>query len=92
MFLSELRQFPSAPCLAGKKNLMTSRVSTSLKSRVSLSCFRACFLPGRANDLTAPRYISYDQLTVDVFNSNFGVSLHLFTSRDWLAIDVFAVD
>jgi len=26
-----------------------------LKSRASLTCFRACFLPGRATDLSAPR-------------------------------------
>ena len=44
MFLSEWREFPSAPCLAGKKKLMTSRVSMLLKSRASLTCFRACFL------------------------------------------------
>ena len=58
MFLSEWREFPSAPCLAGKqkKNLMTARVSM-LKSRASLTCFRACFLPGRAKDLSAPRYM-----------------------------------
>ena len=35
MFLSEWREFPSAPCLAGKKNLMTARVSMLLKSRAS---------------------------------------------------------
>jgi len=28
-----------------------------LKSRAFLTCFRACFLPGRAKDLSAPRYI-----------------------------------
>jgi len=39
MFLSEWREFPSAPCLAGKK-LMTARVSMLLKSRASLMCFR----------------------------------------------------
>jgi len=33
MFLSEWREFPRAPCLAGKKNLMTARVSVLLKSR-----------------------------------------------------------
>jgi len=33
--MSEWRQFPSAPCLAGKKNLMTARVWTLLKSRAS---------------------------------------------------------
>ena len=34
MFLSEWREFPSAPCLAEKKNL-TARVSMLLKSRAS---------------------------------------------------------
>ena len=36
------------------KNL-TARVSMLLKSRASLTCFRACFLPGRAEDLSARR-------------------------------------
>jgi len=55
MFLSEWREFPLAPCLAGKKrNLMTAHVSMLLKSLASLTCFRACFLPGRAKDLSAP--------------------------------------
>jgi len=57
MFLSEWREFPSAPCLAGKKYLITTRVSMLLKSRASLTCFRACFLPGRAKYLSAPRHI-----------------------------------
>jgi len=55
MVLSERREFPSGPCLAEKKNL-TVRVSMLLKSRASLTCFRACFIPGRAKDLSAPRY------------------------------------
>ena len=55
MFLSEWREFPSAPCLAGKKNLKTARVSMFFKSRASLTCFRASFLPGRATDLSARR-------------------------------------
>ena len=38
-----------------KKNLMTACVSILLKSRASLTCFRACFLPGRAKELSAPR-------------------------------------
>ena len=54
MFLSEWREFPSAPCIAGKV-LMTARVSMLLKSHASLTCFRACFLPGQAKDLSAPR-------------------------------------
>ena len=35
MFLSEWREFPAAPCLAGEKNLMTARASIVLKSRAS---------------------------------------------------------
>ena len=41
--------------LQEKKNLLTARVSMLLKSRASLTCFRACFLPGRVKDLSAPR-------------------------------------
>jgi len=46
--------FGALPCR--KRNLMTDRVSMLLKSRASLTCFRACFFPGRAKDLSAPRY------------------------------------
>jgi len=56
MFLSEWREVPSAPYLARKKKLMTARVSMLLKSRASLTCFRVCFLPGRAKDLSASWY------------------------------------
>jgi len=56
MFLSEWREFPSAPCLAGGKKNLAARVSMLLKSRASLTCFRATFLPGRAKGLSAPRY------------------------------------
>jgi len=37
--------FGALPCRK-KKNLTTARVSMLLKSRTSLTCFRACFLPG----------------------------------------------
>ena len=57
MFLSEWHEFPSAPCLAGKKNLMTARVSMLLKSRASLTCFRACFLPGRLRTYQHPIFV-----------------------------------
>ena len=40
--------------LQKKKNL-TARVSVLLKSRASLTCFRACFLPGQAKDFSTPR-------------------------------------
>jgi len=35
---------------------MRVRVSMLLKSRASLKCFRACFHPGQAKDLSATRY------------------------------------
>ena len=41
-------------CRQKKKNLMTARVSMLLKSCAILTCFRACFPPGRAKDLSAP--------------------------------------
>jgi len=49
--------FGALPCRE-KKNLITARVSRLLKSRASLTCFRACFRPGRAKDLSAPQYVS----------------------------------
>jgi len=49
--------FGALPCRK-EKHLMTARVSMLLKSRASLTCFRACFLLGRAKDLSAPRYNS----------------------------------
>ena len=52
MVLNFLRRL----ALQGKRNLMTARVSMLLKSRASLARFRACFLPGRAKDLSAPQY------------------------------------
>jgi len=58
MFLTEWREFLWASCLVGKKNLMITRASMLLKSRASPTCFRTCFLPGRAKDLSAPRYVS----------------------------------
>ena len=41
---------------------MTARVSMLLKSRASLTCFRACFFPGRDKDLSAPRYYPGGQI------------------------------
>ena len=40
--------FGALPCR--KNNLMSVRFSRVLKSRASLKCFRACFLPGQAKD------------------------------------------
>ena len=41
--------------LSYRKKTWTARVSMLLKSRVSSTCFRVCFLNGRAKDLSAPR-------------------------------------
>ena len=49
--------FGVLPCWK-KKNLMTARVSMLMKSRASLTCFRTCFIPCRAKDLSAPPYLS----------------------------------
>ena len=46
--------FGALPCKGGG-DFMTARVSMLLKSRASLTCFRACFLPGQAKDLSAHR-------------------------------------
>jgi hypothetical protein len=55
-FQKALISFGFLPCR--KKNSMTARVSMLLKSRASLTCYRACFLPGRAKDLSAPGKLS----------------------------------
>ena len=47
--------FGALPCR--KRNLMTARFSILLKSRASLTCFGACFLPGRDKDLSAPQVL-----------------------------------
>jgi len=44
--------FGALPCK--ENNLMTARLSMLLKSRASLTCFRTCFLPVQAKDLSAP--------------------------------------
>ena len=63
MFLSEWREFPSAPCLARKKIDDSSRLDVVEIAR-PLTCFRACFLPGRVRDLSAPRYFQKGPSTV----------------------------
>jgi len=40
-----------------------------LKSRASLTCFRACFLPGRAKDLSALRYRTFLSLVITIFDT-----------------------
>jgi len=59
------------PCR--KKILMTARVSILLKSRASLTWFRACFLPGRAKDLLAHRQACVFLLrtVISYFNTSF---------------------
>jgi len=55
MFLSEWREFPSAPCLAGGKKLDdSSRLDVVEIVRVP-DTLPSLFPPGRAKDLSAPR-------------------------------------
>ena len=73
-----MREFPSTPCPAKKKNLKTARVSILLKSRLSLTCFRACFIPGRAKDLSAPR------VQINMFlNPTHGTLMRLKNNGHW---------
>jgi len=62
--------------------MITARVSMLLKSRASLTCFRAYFLPGRAKELSAPR------LHCDV-SSLLPAKYGLRWPRQGLAIDLF---
>ena len=77
MFLSEWREFPSAPCLAGKKNLMTARVSVLLKWRASLTCYRACIFPSGAKDLSAHRCDFASNCLNSMYMASLTPSLHL---------------
>jgi len=57
MFLSEWREFPSAPCLAGKKKLDdSSRLDVVEIARVP-DMLPSFFLSGRAKDFSAPLYL-----------------------------------
>jgi len=55
MFLSEWREFPSEPCLAGKKVDDSSCLDFVEIARVP-EMLPSFFLPGPAKDLLAPRY------------------------------------
>ena len=81
MYLTEWRKFRLVPCLAEKNNAMTARVSMLLKWCASLTCFRACFLPGRAKDLPAPRQnIAHNVFNdVIVHSNNFYFKYYFFT-------------
>jgi len=63
-----------------EKKRMTARVSMLLKSRTSLTCFRACFLLGRAKDLPAPRY-SYVDLLCCLIQSPEWVCIYTYRKR-----------
>jgi hypothetical protein len=51
--------FGALPYREGGGGDLTARVLMLLKSRASLTYFQACFLPGRAKDLSAPRNICF---------------------------------
>ena len=79
--------FGALPCRK-KKNLMTARVSMLLKLRASMTCFRACFLPGRAKDLSAPRYsctidgtwVKYNEMC-GAFLANTGIAIQEYSTK-----------
>ena len=75
--------FGALPCGGGEENLMTARVSMLLKSRASLTCFRACFIHGRAKDLSAPRVMQDCFLCVK-WCKNFPQQILINTSRVYL--------
>ena len=55
---------------------MTAYVSMLLKSCSSLTCFRACFRPGRAKDLSAPGIIDkHISFTSCCFSVAFGIEI-----------------
>jgi hypothetical protein len=58
MFLPEWREFPSALQEKKKKKELDDslRLHVVEIAHASLTCFRACFLPGRAKDLSVPWY------------------------------------
>ena len=68
MFLSEWREYPSAPCLARKKKTWWQLASRCCWNRARrLTCFRVCFLPGRSKGVSAPRGIK----VIEIREKNF---------------------
>jgi len=59
MFLSEWREFPSAPCLAGKTKKLDDSSRLDVVEIARVPDMRTCFLPGRAKDLSAPQYLNF---------------------------------
>ena len=58
---------------------MTARVSMLLKSRASLTFFRACFLPGRAKDLSTRRVLlqTVQNNNIKIFDKKLVFCFHL---------------
>ena len=56
MFLSEWREFPSAPCLAGKKELDDSSLLYVVEMARVPDMLPSLFFPSRAKDLSTPQY------------------------------------
>jgi len=64
MFLSEWREFPSAPCLAGKKKKLDSWCLDAVEIARVPDMLPSLFPPGRAKDLSVPRYFQKEPSTV----------------------------
>jgi len=76
-----LISFGALPCRGGGKNLMTARVSMLLRSPASLTCFRACFLPGRAKDLFYGCFLVFYVLPFILCVLCFCIVLFIFSHR-----------
>jgi len=74
-----------------KKTLMKVHVSMLLKSRASLTCFRACFLPGRAKDLSARRYM-YMNLRRPVTNQLLWYMVHTYVAAKFGVWELLGVN
>ena len=80
MFLSEWREFPSAPYLEGKEKIDDSSLLNVVEIARSLTCFRGCFLSGGAKELSAPRY-EYCSKAGIIWRA---LLLHLQKNQSWL--------
>jgi len=70
MFLSEWREFPSAPCLTGKKLDDSSRLDVVEIARAPDMLPSLFFFPGRAKDISLPGNACYFCIKKTQINAN----------------------
>ena len=81
MFLSVWREFPSAPCLAGGKKIMTAHVSMLLKSHASEFLSFLVWLNTYQHPGTNSHILRY-------VNLNMFSATHRFTSTAFMLVSV----